>query len=317
MIVAGGNWNLFGHTLGVEIVDLKSSSTTCATLPNLPYAKYRAGAAAFLGQDNNPIICGGYDEESISTFNDCVSYQNNRWIKFPSMLSGRVQAAISPFPQNNKKIKFLVTGGSNDYEGASPYNTGEILTHDGWQLFSSNLPFNVSSHCMLLLNSTSIIMIGGYTGYHSYEYLSETHIFNTQTNKWTQGPSLKIPRSTHTCAKIKQEDDSNKFAIIVVGGFSFHHRVSVEILDEGASKWMQGPNLPFSIGGASIVEDKNGGVILIGGYNILKHHYLDTLFHLPHARGEWKQMPQKLKMARNYAIALLVPDDITNCKERN
>ena len=50
----------------------------------------------------------------------------------------------------------------------------------------------------------------------------------------------------------------------------------MEILDEGASEWRTGPNLPFTIKQAAMVEDPLGGVKLIGGY--ASDHSLDTLF---------------------------------------
>ena len=57
---------------------------------------------------------------------------------------------------------------------------------------------------------------------------------------------------------------------------------SVEILDEGSNEWRQGPDLPFGIFGGAMVEDPEGGVILIGGSAHSNPYYLDTLFRLSH-----------------------------------
>ena len=87
---------------------------------------------------------------------------------------------------------------------------------------------------------------------------------------------------------------------------------SSEILDPGASKWRQGPEVKYAMRFASMVEESNGGVILIGG-STYEIDLLDTLFYLPHAQAVWTELPQKLKVPRSHAVAFLVPDEITNC----
>ena len=72
-----------------------------------------------------------------------------------------------------------------------------------------------------------------------------------------------------------------------------------------------GFNLTVGIWAASMVEDKMGGVLLIGGNN--KSLPLNTLYWLPHANSDWILLPQKLKISRSFATAFLVPDEITNC----
>jgi hypothetical protein len=52
---------------------------------------------------------------------------------------------------------------------------------------------------------------------------------------------------------------------------------SGEILDEGLNEWHAGPELPFDIAASQMVEDQNGGVVLIGGIFPSAGFY----FHLP------------------------------------
>ncbi len=55
-------------------------------------------------------------------------------------------------------------------------------------------------------------------------------------------------------------------SIIVASGWNGTSRLSsVEILDEGLNEWQTGPELPFGIDGSRMVDDLNGGVVLIGG----------------------------------------------------
>ena len=74
---------------------------------------------------------------------------------------------------------------------------------------------------------------------------------------------------------------------------------SVEILDEGASEWRNGPDLPFGITEAALVEDPTGGVILVGGKSD-DEKFLRTLFRLSDAGDDakWIEMPQKLEFGR-------------------
>ena len=82
-------------------------------------------------------------------------------------------------------------------------------------------------------------------------------------------------------------------------------------MDEGASEWRNGPDLPFGISHASLVEDPSGGVILVGGRSD-NNDYLKTLFKLSDAGGDakWVEMPQKLKVGRSVHTSFLVPDTL-------
>jgi hypothetical protein len=104
-------------------------------------------------------------------------------------------------------------------------------------------------------------------------------------------------------------------SIIVAGGFDgFSFLSSVEILHEGSNEWQTGPELPFVIAASQMVEDQNGGVVLIGGYSP-PIGSLDTLFHLPHGGQDavWTKMEQKMQTGRRQHTAFLVPDNIVDC----
>jgi N-acetylneuraminic acid mutarotase len=103
-------------------------------------------------------------------------------------------------------------------------------------------------------------------------------------------------------------------SIIVAGGYGGSYLSSVEILDEGSNEWQTGPKLPFGIGFSQMVEDQNGGVVMIGGESS-SVGTLDTLYQLPH-RGQdavWTKMEQKMKTVRSRHTAFLVPDNIVEC----
>jgi hypothetical protein len=107
------------------------------------------------------------------------------------------------------------------------------------------------------------------------------------------------------------------FSVIVVGGEGedgSNFLSSVEILDFEAKLWRDGPDLPIAITRAAMIEDPTGGVILIGGKSPT-NSFLDSLYRLAHAGEDahWVKLPQKLKVARSFLTAVLVPYNISNC----
>ena len=94
-------------------------------------------------------------------------------------------------------------------------------------------------------------------------------------------------------------------SIIVAGGsYGLHYLSTIELLDEGSYEWQTRFELPFGIEWTQMVEDQNGGVVLIGGKSS-SIFTLDSLYQLPHGGQDavWAKMDQKLKIAlkcKNY-----------------
>ena len=72
--------------------------------------------------------------------------------------------------------------------------------------------------------------------------------------------------------------------------------------------------LPIGISYASLIEDPNGGVLLVGGYS-KSQDYLTTIFKLEHAGADqkWIEMEAKMQMGRIHISAIFIPDEIANC----
>jgi hypothetical protein len=64
-----------------------------------------------------------------------------------------------------------------------------------------------------------------------------------------------------------------------------------------------------------MVEDQNGGVVLIGGHKSSSTGNLDTLYQLPHGGQDvlWIKMEQKLNAGRLRHTVFLVPDNSVDC----
>jgi hypothetical protein len=210
-----------------------------------------------------------------------------------------------------KDGKLIVTGGYNN--SFSALNSAEMLTEERWESNIPSLPVTLAYHCMVTVNSTAVMAIGGK---QNGQYSGKTFFFTFGEESWTEGPDLKNKRFGHSCGKIRRNKESQEMSIIVAGGDDggSSHLSSVEILDEGSNKWQTGPELPFGIEGSQMVEDQNGGVVLIGGYT----RSVDTgytLYQLPHGGQDavWTKMQQKMKTGRYKHTAFLVPDNIVDC----
>ena len=285
-----------------EVIDLESTSTTCKSPANLPAKVYATvGGLQF---NENPIICGGR-QNNISS-NRCYSFENNNWVSSDSMNSVREFGAAARLQDGS----LLVTGGYSGV-GSAVLNSTEILTEEGWK---NKIPLHLGAiryHCMVTVNSTTVMVIGGY---QNGQLSGKTFFYTFGEKSWIEGPDLKYKRQHHSCGKIKRDKDNQEMSIIVAGGWDGSSKlVSVEILDEGSNEWRTGPELLFRMVNSQMVEDQNGGVVLIGGQSSSVYN-LDTLYQLPHGGQDavWTKMEQKMQKGRTLHTAFLIPDNIVD-----
>ena len=297
IIVAGGVGRV-----EVEIIDLDSSSTACSRIANLPVANY--GSVGILGPNQQPLICGGYTS---GYSNVCYILESGQWQVTNEMNEKRVHAAISPSPYPSNDFSAFVTGGI--YGSGLELDSGEVWNQNVWTLSPKKMPHGISYHCMVQINLTTVMIIGGANS----GYLRETYLFNSETENWTSGPHLEEARGYHACARINADNNSPFYSIIAAGGYNGTLMSSVEILDDVNGNWRYGPPLPVPLYGGTLVEDPAGGVIFIGGQNDAGTH--DTLYRLSHAgpNSSWMKLPQKLQSPRGLHVSFLVPDEIVNC----
>jgi hypothetical protein len=297
LLICGGE-----NTDTCEVINLASSSSTCKNPPNFPARVY--AAIGGLGFKGNPILCGGVQNYVRS--NKCYSLEINQWVSLASMNSVRVYAAAAQLQDG----KILVTGGNEAF--LSSVNSAEILTEEGWESNIPSLPVTIYAHCMVTVNSTTVMVIGGR---QNSQNSGKTFYFTFGEQSWTEGPDLKNKRWYHSCGKIRRNKESQEMSLIVAGGWDGSYLSSVEILDEGSNEWQTGPELPFGIDESQMVEDQNGGVVLIGGQISSSAGNLDTLYQLPHGGQDavWTKMEQKMKTGRKVHTAFMVPDNIVDC----
>jgi hypothetical protein len=188
-----------------------------------------------------------------------------------------------------------------------------MLTEEGWESNIPSLPVTIAAHCMLTVNSTTVMAIGGR---QNNQYSGKTFYFTFGEESWTEGPELKKKRIYHSCGRIRRNKESQEMSIIVAGGYDGSYLSSVEILNEGSNEWQTGPELPFEIIYSQMVETQNGGVVLIGGESLADCFCsVDSLYQLPHGGQDavWIKMEQKMQTGRRQHTAFLIPDNIVDC----
>ena len=285
----------------VEIIDLNSNPKTCQDLPNYPISA--SGAVGALKLNESPFICGGNGNSG-----SCYTYAGGTWTQSNSMTTGRNLAALAPSPFQNQSKNFVVTGGITN--PAALENTGELFSNGIWQALSLNLPVQIYNHCMVLVNATTLMIIGG--AQNGVDPSANTFYFNTENGNWQTGPKLNNARSYFGCARIRQNSNSRQYSIIVAGGYTGLVLSSVELLDAEATLWRTGPELPTQIGGHTLVEFNSGSVLLVAGATSIQNN-VGTIYQLVDGSSQWVLLPQKLKVARRFVTSYLVPDAITTC----
>jgi hypothetical protein len=161
------------------MVHIASSASTCKNPPDFPATVF--GAIGGLEFKGNPIICGGVQNGVRS--NKCFSLENNEWVSSASMNSVRAYAAAAQL----KDGKLLVTGG---YDISASLNSAEMLTEEGWESNIPSLTVTIYDHCMITVNSTTVMAIGGWQNGLS----GKTFYFTFGEQSWTEGPELKNKR---------------------------------------------------------------------------------------------------------------------------
>ena len=159
MLVVGG-WS-FESTNKSQIRCLSDVETFNPKFPsrkdieNFPYCISGHRIAKI---ENMVVICGGMDEKK-SARNECYKLYSGHstWMAMPSMNHRRSNFGMSTI--NSSHI--LVFGGISNYDSMSTaLNKIEIFDGRNWNL-KKDAPIKIHSGCLLSLNESHLITIGG------------------------------------------------------------------------------------------------------------------------------------------------------------
>ena len=83
-----------------------------------------------------------------------------------------------------------------------------------------DLPFTISSHCIIQYNSSTIFIIGGY---QNNKISKRSWIIDLTNNfKLREGPSLKMGRERHSCGKMEV---NGEIILVVAGGYGYDSEI--------------------------------------------------------------------------------------------
>jgi len=103
------NWTIANS---FEVIDLKSEYSTCPSQGSFPIQI--AGSVSGMNYDNEPIICGGEDPDSVSNAY-CRRFTNGAWKASPLLLTRNRSYGSSYFsPESLDNGRVFHAGGTND-----------------------------------------------------------------------------------------------------------------------------------------------------------------------------------------------------------
>ena len=257
-----------GYEKTVEVINLDPANPDliCDNLPEFPIS-ISAGTGQLFNK-NMPIICGGYYQGN--DYSDCYAFQDQSWIKISSLNEGRRYPASALVSLEQEKEVLMITGG---FDLGTVLKSVESFDGTDWEQGQlSVLPRGVLEHCLVKINSTTLLLVGGaeFNGNSnpgSTTHVSATYFYDVNENQWSPGPALNEARAGAGCGILNwMNPQTNQMEKIVVAAGG-QNSLTTELLyvDRiGDYSWNMGPTLPTETGFPSMVEFQNS-VILIGG----------------------------------------------------
>ncbi len=122
--------------------------------------------------------------------------------------------------------------------GWGPEKSTEFVSASNPSVYGTDLPIATFGHCTTMVNSTHILLTGG------YETLQKSYFYNVEAGTWTEGPDLPDRKGYHTCGTFNQD---GKPVVVIAGGsddFKSYYR-TVYFLDIDTMEWINGKLIVF------------------------------------------------------------------------
>ena len=188
-----------GTATKTELIDLSTASNKQCELGDYPIEVYKATGGLV---KQRPVICGGYPATS-----DCYTLKQGTW-QFLSSMSEKRKGASSAVLND----RLWVAGGKDD--GGNTLKSTEYIHPNGAVTTGPPLPEPLSGHCIVKLNSTTVLLTGSYTS----SMRDTTLYFNAETSQFDNGPRMLHGRFNHGCAVYNSPLHGNRPVAIVAGG---------------------------------------------------------------------------------------------------
>ena len=269
---------------------------------NVPY-----GAVGALINGTTPFICGGYPATGLPAGHKCYFLGNSNVMA--TMTDAHYYAAALP---SEDGTSIWTTGGSSQRVST------EFVSPNKEPVNGPDLPEPLSQHCLVQLDETTYMIIGGINAL-SYP-VPETLFFHTGNQTFTTGPRLSAATDSMMCQVLETSNGANKI-VVVAGGIVDDEE---SFISDKIETWTVGssddfvkveavlPN-PLCCAGSVVMSDKKS-MVIVGGYDddIQQKSLIKVSFNSA-TDCQVETMVQELRIARNYLVAMLVPDSIVNC----
>ena len=90
----------------------------------------------------------------------------------------------------------------------------EILSPGGWKILPEASPVAILRHCMVLVDDSNILLVGGIIDEELYS--NKTLFYNFDSKLWRYGPDLKVPRRSHACGMVKKDANTNEVQRFII-----------------------------------------------------------------------------------------------------
>ena len=278
----------------VELIDLSGQKRTCAKPNDVPSIFY-GSVGTYIDAIQTAKVCGGYVQAGVT--DNCYNYvpESREWLPAEPMIEERTYATAGYIDG-----QWWVTGGrtASNYQ----YNSTEIFDINNSTFVPyTNLPEPRYEHNIVSLTNNSVMFLGG------EEYYNTTFIYDSISGSWTDGPTLLKLRQDYPAGRFQYPNGT--YAVIVAGGYNDY---SSEILFEGQSTWISGPDLPannYSTRWSAVVPWKDTFILAGGESDEFGVGYHDTLLMYSPEPPYWILLNETMTTARSLFSAFMVPDE--------
>jgi hypothetical protein len=217
-----------------EIIDLNDPSKACQPVWSDNYGfNSVTSASGGLLNNNTVLICGGlWRTNPEKVLDDCFAIDGTA-----------IEAAIKLHQARFEAASVVLHGDTLWITGGRLYDYSSTSSTEFVQLTGTtagpDLPLELGKHCLVSLNDTTVILIGGYLP--DWSYSRATFYYNIDHQTWIEGPSLINKRGWHSFALFKSPLHDYTHTVIVTGGFDGGAALaSTEFLNVDSNSWTTG-----------------------------------------------------------------------------
>ncbi len=306
-----------------EAIGLTAGSSNNNICPEFPVDLDEATSGVLSDKNGNDVavVCGGRDTADARDL--CFYYAPGKgqkeWVQVAKKLAEKRlwAAGIVTDIDGGRMNSLWIAGGNNGRERLSSTELVTLTATDSFEIRPGpDLPLALHSHCLVKLNSTTAMLIGGSDGVTTFanSYFLDIPSAATTTAatavRSVRGPDLNTARTNHACGVVDNPTVDGGQMVVVAGGWYSGYLSSTEMLSVDGrgfdDRWVtEGLDLPVGIGDSAGVESTDGkSFLLVGGGSS------SAIYKLEFNNGEWqwKKMSQEMQVARDDPVAMIVPD---------